>query len=612
MRFERRILRGTVAALWLGIFFTAGPRAGQSGGPPTPQGAARDRAPAVRTGTAVLKGRVVDGLTGVAVARARVRLMGSAGARPPVLSDETGAFSFRDLPAGVYSLSVEKSTYMTATYPDRTRSLRERSTRPLLVRDGAVVGDVTVPIYRGGAITGRVVDAHGDPVEYAEVRVTKVTGSGAGRPVGGRGGSGTNDLGEFRLGRLEPGQYLLMVVSQRRGMEEFAPNAPNAPNAAALPQPLPTFYPNTLAASEAQPIVVERGQTVSNIEVMMAEGVPTIVRGVIVNDEGQPMTLKGGGGSVNARLMGREFSGGWVGNGGAVRSDGTFRLTLGPGNYILEAHVSGPPDPAGSYRPENQLMGMTRMTVDGESMDVSIVVGRGATASGRVVFEGTTPPPAPPQVPRMGVPMQSPDGGNCRSGQLQLAPDWTFKIEGLFGTCGAPSYGSFGRWMLKTVTIDGHDVTRETLTFQPGQHYDKVQVVVTDRRLELNLRVSDEKGQPTRDYVALVFPVDSRQWTDFNPPVRTYAPQPIEMVEQLRASGVVPPAGPSAATLRREAVMGLMPGDYYAVAIDDIDAESSRDPAVLERLATSATRVSLVEGATEVVLRRLRLADVLR
>ena len=43
----------------------------------------RDRIPPPTTGTGVIKGRVVDGATGAAVPRARVRLMGGA-ARVPV------------------------------------------------------------------------------------------------------------------------------------------------------------------------------------------------------------------------------------------------------------------------------------------------------------------------------------------------------------------------------------------------------------------------------------------------------------------------------------------------------------------------------------------------
>ena len=86
---------------------------GAQGQPP------RDRVPpAQRVGTAALKGRVVDGVTGNPVPRARVRLMsGPAGPRSPVLTDSTGAFEFTALPQGPYNLMVEKSTYLAGRYP---------------------------------------------------------------------------------------------------------------------------------------------------------------------------------------------------------------------------------------------------------------------------------------------------------------------------------------------------------------------------------------------------------------------------------------------------------------------------------------------------------------
>ena len=54
-------------------------------------------------------------------------------------------------------------------------------------------------------------------------------------------------------------------------------------------------------------------------------------------------------------------------------------------------------------------------------------------------------------------------------------------------------------------------------------------------------------------------------------------------------------------------------GEYYAVAVDDMDAEYVRDPDFLERLSRGAARIVIGEDArAEVSLRRIKLADVLR
>jgi len=71
--------------------------------------------------------------------------------------------------------------------------------------------------------------------------------------------------------------------------------------------------------------------------------------------------------------------------------------------------------------------------------------------------------------------------------------------------------------------------------------------------------------------------------------------------------------GPSAAMqARREAMSGLALGEYYVVAVDDMEQDDSRDPVVLDRLRSSALRVTLSEaGDSQVALRRIKFADVI-
>jgi len=48
-------------------------------------------------------------------------------------------------------------------------------------------------------------------------------------------------------------------------------------------------------------------------------------------------------------------------------------------------------------------------------------------------------------------------------------------------------------------------------------------------------------------------------------------------------------------------IRGVPAGDYFAVAIDDIDPELVRDPATLEKLSRAAVRITLVDGLTTVL-----------
>ena len=87
----------------------------------------RPNGPPPSVGTGVISGRVVDAPSGSAVARARVRLnwMGPGIRRPPVTTDTSGNFAFTELPPGSFTLGAEKSTYLTARYPEAGPTLRE-------------------------------------------------------------------------------------------------------------------------------------------------------------------------------------------------------------------------------------------------------------------------------------------------------------------------------------------------------------------------------------------------------------------------------------------------------------------------------------------------------
>jgi hypothetical protein len=152
------------------------------------------------------------------------------------------------------------------------------------------------------------------------------------------------------------------------------------------------------------------------------------------------------------------------------------------------------------------------------------------------------------------------------------------------------------------------------VTFQPDQQLRNVQVIVTDKRSEMTFHVSDDTGQPTRDYVVLAYPVQRSRWASN---VRTFTLPPIDpmsmaMMNRVGATSSVPGQIPSNGPPRREAMSGLRPGEYYVVAVDDLAPDDLSDPAVLDRLRSGAVRVNVTEGGTaDVPLRRLNFADVM-
>jgi hypothetical protein len=384
------------------------------------------------------------------------------------------------------------------------------------------------------------------------------------------------------------------------GQFQFDPSVVETP----LPQPMPTYFPSVMSMAQAQPIVVNRGETVSGVDVILGEGVPSVINGVVVRSDGEAIV----GGSVNMRAVSSESVGGSDFSGsGPIRQGGAFRLTAAPGEYVIEAYVQRRTGMLAVSGPDSQLTGLARVNVAGAGIEnVTIVVGTGATATGRVTFEGATPPPSPGQVR---IPLFNPDGPGCRGGMATVAQDWSFKAEDLAGTCGAPPNGMFGRWTLKAVMYRGQNIMDQQVTFESGQQYANLQVIVTDKRSQVDVRVTGDDGQPTREYVALAFSVDKAKWT--NTParlVRTLVPRQQEKTTESSMSMSM-----SMGQSQQERFTGLPPGEYFVVAIDDMETEDLQDPGVLEKLAASATRVTVSDEAPlEVPLRRLTMADIVR
>jgi hypothetical protein len=530
----------------------------------------RDRLPQ-QTGTGRIKGRIVDAQTGSAVPRARVRIMGLAGLPPPVSTDESGGFEFANLPAGRFFLSAERVGYAVTHYPERGQTIRGGN-RPLMVADRETVAGLVIPLYRGAAITGRVIDRYGDPTEFAHVQVFRVPAHGRGMPMQ-RGGAGTNDLGEFRVPKLEPGSYVLLAAQRQLDDASDA-------------QPLPTYFPSAVSLAEAQPIRVERAQTVAGIEIVLVDALASVVSGTVLDSKGQPVQ----GGSIQVRRVSSEVRD-FGAFGGGLRPDGTFRLKLAPGEYDLEVHGArsggmGPP------RKGEEQFGVLRVTATGAPMaDLTIQLGPAAVVTGRLIFDGSSPLPDDPQSVRIGLGSTTPYG-MCQPGVIEVSPDWTFRIDGAIGACNFMPMG-VGRWTMRSAGRDEINLVDQAIRFSPGQVWRDIEVVFTDRRTELTLDVADEHGLPTREYVAVVFARDKKRWAENSRYVRLYVPPPPPVAPASTNGALSNATTPQ----RPDSISALPPGEYYVAVVDDLPNEGARDAALLESLVSGATRVTLTDTA---------------
>jgi len=542
---------------------------GQTGpGAPRPGQPARDVA-VPRTGTARIRGIVTAADSGAPIRRVVVRLS-SAELREgrTTMTDGDGRYEFRDLPAGRFMLAFDKAGYVTLQYGQRRPFERGR---PIDLREGEHLDAVHVSLPRGSVITGRVIDEFGDPVAGAVVAAMRYRFARGQRrlmPVGGRPAE-TNDLGQYRIYGLPPGEYY--VSASVRGSAFDAAHVEEATGYA------PTYFPGTASPADAQPVAVSPGAE-SVADIALAPARLARISGTAVDSTGRPVSS----GFVNLAPRSGPVMGAL--SGAPVRPDGSFTVPgVPPGSYSLVLLSGGAMGPGRAGEAE---MAVVPVTVSGSDISgVTLMTSKGGRATGRIVLEGDPAGLSPADLRVGSVPV----GDEVAMAQMGTPPgrvgdDWTFELTGLFGARVLTVLGLGARWRLKAVYLGGADITDTGFEVRGAQSLSGLEVVLTNQPTEISGTVSDAKGRPVKDYVVLIFAEDEARWT--HPTLR------YTMVSRPDQDG-------------RYAAQNLPPGRYLAVALDYLEEGTASDPSLLESLRSRATPVHLGDGERKVLALRL-------
>jgi hypothetical protein len=96
-------------------------------------------------------------------------------------------------------------------------------------------------------------------------------------------GGQTNDLGEFRLFDLSPGEYIVLASPR----QEFGRPGTSAPQSATIVAP--TYFPGALDPLAAQPVTVTAGQTAGDVVIRMAVVPAFQIAGLVVDESDKPV-----------------------------------------------------------------------------------------------------------------------------------------------------------------------------------------------------------------------------------------------------------------------------------------------------------------------------------
>jgi hypothetical protein len=529
------------------------------------EGPPRELAP-IKPGTATIRGRVLAADSGLPLRKAQVRLNSTEGGATAArfenqltTTDAAGRYEFGKLPAGRYKLSAMKGGYVSFEYGQRRPT---ESGKPIEVLADQILEKIDFALPRGAVMTGHVFDEFGEPAANVQVAPMRFQFDDRGRrrliPVG---GATTNDLGEFRIFALTPGDYYLSATFP----EQFGESNDRAAYA-------PIYYPGTPELDLAERLTVASGQTVTGLSLALSTVRTVRISGTAVDSEGRPMPgflivapSRSKVADKNPRTS-------------LVQPDGSFTVGgLTPGEYRLL--VRGLPLLGSSER----VTASAVVTVGGDDVTgIRLMAGKPSFATGKVVI-GDARAAQSLRASGLHVIAVPDDEMTSALSDTNEPPavndDWSFQVTLPPGRTRLHMFGTPPGWDVKAVRSGGIDVTDVGLDVKPNEDLTNIEIELTNRVTEITGRVTDERGEAVKDYAVVIFAGDRQRWGSHSRSVRT---------ARSDQDG-------------RFKIGGLPSGEYFAYAVDFLEPGQERNLEFLDGIQTMATPFALGEGETQVL-----------
>jgi hypothetical protein len=550
------------------------------------------------------------------VRRAIVTLSGGALALSlNAITDDDGRFQIADVPAGRFTISASRASYVTIAYG---ASAPGRVGVPLVVEPGQRLTGIRLLLARGAVIAGTVRDANGEPTSGALVRLAKRRGADlVTLPVTVE----TDDRGGYRFFGLAAGEYFvvaqtsvlhaagqLQVASSEeidRALQELARGGREGPDPRQqLPMAAsdrsvamsPVWYPSSTSSEDATPIALQTGEERIGADITMRLLPVTTLAGVVSPPPGGDwpanvtVSLYPATAGVIAPALLESPS---AANGGRFRygsvTPGTYFVvaeTLSPG--MASQILKGPSARSAPPRADYLWATDTIVTSGTDVTGVALVLAPGLRMHGRIVIESTAGQRRPDlSTARVGITATRPGRGRAANAKLAMdvqfpiavGPDGAFDLANLppatySFTCTLPSSASGGRWWLRSATIGGRDILDEPYALDPAAPVPMVVLTLTDRHSSLSGAFQDAAGRATSAITVIVFPTNPAWRGETSRRVRVQRP----------------------GTDGKYSFVDLPPGDYVLAAVTDMEPDAWNDPDFMHSLIVGGVPVTIGEG----------------
>jgi hypothetical protein len=494
-------------------------------------------------------GVVVNSITGQPLTRVRIGLRPSDPPGTPVFtaSDAAGRFSFEAVVAGEFDLTAQRSGFPQQEFGQKT--LAESLGSAVITGPGLDMEHLVFRLIPPSAISGRVVDDQGDPVQRAMVELFRSSVQAGKRRVVFHRYAYTDDIGEFRISGLGAGSYYLSVAGQPwyASMETGGALAlrPGQRGSTLARNAYPvTYYPDTTDPRAASPVVLKPGQEfVANVEMRTESGVQVTA------------TLRGATENVQVAMS----APGIEGNDIFVRASaagGPVAIFNGivQGHYRVFASVNGQAD----------QVGMKDIEVGSSDLDVQLDPEGTPRVMGKVELDGGEADAL------RGAYVHLYDTEKNRSGALPVLPDGSFTGPVPLGRYSV-SIGGVKNLSLQGLTIDGAPVPEAVLDIEaPVPREMKIRATFSSARVQGH--VYRDGALISGALVVLAPAIESTNVFDFH-------------AYQTDADGSFD-------------FRAIKPGRYVLIAAEDGTDLEYANPAVLAPLRAKGTAIDLASEET--------------
>jgi len=489
----------------------------------------------------VLKATTADPLKKVILTLRKVEEHGQP---KSVTSDASGHFQFKNVEPGRYRLDASRNGYASQEYGQPSH----RGSGPILaLTAGQHLKEISFRLVPAAVITGHVYDEDGEPVGVAEVQALHFQYEKGQRKLGAFASSRTNDLGEYRIYGLEPGQYCLSASYRPR-------NEPPEGGYGTV------YYPGSADPNRASALDLHPGDELPGIDFTLVPVKTFTVRGRVHD-------LPSGRPGMHAIVLLEERNRqvrSW-----SYRSEtfvqnpqGEFEIHgVNPGSYYALA-LSTDGDKQYTAREAIEVS-------DADVEGVSLVVGPGIDVKGRIRVEGN----APLDMNVVTISLQPREGAEFMgNAPPSIKPDGSFVIPNVAdGDCQLFIWGLPEDFYLKAVRAGGSDLLTSDLSVSRKQPPGLLEVVLSPNGAHIEGLVLKE-DKPFGGATVVLVPEGDRS-----------------KVERLYQSTSTDQDG-------RFGIRGITPGDYTLFGWETVERGAYQDPEFLRPYRERGKPVHVDDG----------------